>query len=101
MYVCVKKMVIERMNVIRRESRGGGRGEEVEVPFIRISYILLPKSWSRRGRPNAGRKLGGESARKGLAPCDSPPSRGRRRWGGLTLLVKEQARAGGVEGRRV
>lgn len=56
-----------------RDSTGKEGGEE--VPFIRISHILLPKSWSRRGRPNAGRKLGGESARKGLAPCDSPPSR--------------------------
>lgn len=50
--------------VDERDSTGKERGEEVEVPFIRISHILLPKSWSRRGRPNAGRKLGGESARK-------------------------------------
>lgn len=48
--------------VDERDSTGKERGEE--VPFIRISHILLPKSWSRRGRPNAGRKLGGESARK-------------------------------------
>lgn len=33
-------------------------GEE-DIPFIRISHILLPESWPRRGRPNAGRKLGG------------------------------------------
>lgn len=50
--------------VDERDSTGKEKGEEVEVPFIRISHILLPKSWSRRGRPNAGRKLGGESARK-------------------------------------